>query len=203
MKSKRVPHTKEFQFVGGALTLDFINTVGNRLGDQREYLRSPQELKRWIRLAGLMGNQREISISRMQLAELLSIREELYQLFKPAAGGKTLPKPAVERLNRRLAAVMPYRQLAPADDGFAWGWRLRSRDAARLEAYILFDAAELVTSGRFRKIRECAGGPCGWLFLDRSQAGRRRWCSMEDCGNRDKVRRYYRRSTDENQFIER
>jgi predicted RNA-binding Zn ribbon-like protein len=40
-------------------------------------------------------------------------------------------------------------------------------------------------------IEQCEGDVCGWLFLDRSPAGRRRWCSMRDCGNRAKARRHY------------
>jgi predicted RNA-binding Zn ribbon-like protein len=37
-----------------------------------------------------------------------------------------------------------------------------------------------------------AGG-CGWLFVDESRNGSRRWCSMKDCGNRAKARRHYRK----------
>ncbi|MGH3400264.1 MAG: CGNR zinc finger domain-containing protein [Streptosporangiaceae bacterium] len=30
---------------------------------------------------------------------------------------------------------------------------------------------------------------CGWLFLDRSRNGSRRWCTMEFCGAQAKARR--------------
>jgi predicted RNA-binding Zn ribbon-like protein len=42
-------------------------------------------------------------------------------------------------------------------------------------------------------VKECDGHDCGWLFLDTSKAGRRRWCSMDVCGNRAKAQRYRRR----------
>ena len=45
-------------------------------------------------------------------------------------------------------------------------------------------AAELATSPQLARVHECAGVDCGWLSLDTSKAGRRRWCSMEICGNR-------------------
>jgi len=32
-----------------------------------------------------------------------------------------------------------------------------------------------------------------WLFIDRSRTHRRRWCSMQTCGNRHKARRHYQR----------
>lgn len=57
-------------------------------------------------------------------------------------------------------------------------------------------AAELLTSPDRSKVRACPGETCGWLFIDRR--GRRRWCSMDSCGNRAKVRAYTerRRQTD-------
>jgi predicted RNA-binding Zn ribbon-like protein len=44
---------------------------------------------------------------------------------------------------------------------------------------------------RLSRVRACPGRNCGWLFLDTS--GRRRWCSMETCGSREKMRRMYER----------
>jgi predicted RNA-binding Zn ribbon-like protein len=43
------------------------------------------------------------------------------------------------------------------------------------------------------RTRVCAGPRCGWLFIDRSKAGRRRWCDMATCGNAAKGRRNYQR----------
>ncbi|MGW0434340.1 CGNR zinc finger domain-containing protein [Micromonospora sp. NPDC003197] len=48
--------------------------------------------------------------------------------------------------------------------------------------------ADLLGSPDRHQVRACPGTDCGWLFLDRR--GRRRWCSMADCGNRAKVRAY-------------
>ncbi len=33
---------------------------------------------------------------------------------------------------------------------------------------------------------------CDWLFYDTTRGGRRKWCSMRTCGNREKVTRHYR-----------
>jgi predicted RNA-binding Zn ribbon-like protein len=55
-------------------------------------------------------------------------------------------------------------------------------------------AVELHTDGDQRRVRECPGaGDCGWLFYDTSRNGSRRWCSMEGCGSRVKMRRHYAR----------
>jgi predicted RNA-binding Zn ribbon-like protein len=50
---------------------------------------------------------------------------------------------------------------------------------------------------RLDRVRRCANPECGWLFLDDSRAGKRRWCSMSSCGNRAKARRHYHKSKEE------
>jgi predicted RNA-binding Zn ribbon-like protein len=47
------------------------------------------------------------------------------------------------------------------------------------------------------RLRICAGNNCSWLFLDRSKAGRLRWCDMAVCGNDAKSRRFYVRMREE------
>jgi predicted RNA-binding Zn ribbon-like protein len=55
------------------------------------------------------------------------------------------------------------------------------------------EAVVLLRSPAAGRIGSCAG--CGWLFLDTSRAHARRWCSMNVCGVRDKMRRYHQRQT--------
>lgn len=49
-------------------------------------------------------------------------------------------------------------------------------------------------NGHRARLRQCANPECGWVILDRSPTGRRRWCEMKACGNRAKVRRFRARA---------
>ena len=57
------------------------------------------------------------------------------------------------------------------------------------------EAIDLVGGELSSRVRECGGDTCYLLFLDTSRPGNRRWCSMERCGNRHKVRGYRSRQT--------
>lgn len=48
-------------------------------------------------------------------------------------------------------------------------------------------AADLICHQDFQLIRACEGTGCILVFLDRTRAHSRRWCSMAICGNRAKV----------------
>lgn len=193
MTAAITPATQDFQIIGGSLALDFLNTVGNRLGNSRDCLTSTSEVTRWARRVGLISPRRTLSLSPASLSVLIAVREELYATFRPVAVGSTVPRDGLERLNQRLAEVCLRRRVTRGVNGFSWTWDTDVSEPEYLLGPILFDAAGLLTSGKFTRMRQCAGDTCGWLFVDRSQTGKRRWCSMADCGNRYKARRYYRR----------
>jgi predicted RNA-binding Zn ribbon-like protein len=56
---------------------------------------------------------------------------------------------------------------------------------------VVWSAAALLTSPSARGVAACPGNGCGWIFAD--PRGRRRWCSMAWCGNRNKARRHAQR----------
>jgi predicted RNA-binding Zn ribbon-like protein len=56
---------------------------------------------------------------------------------------------------------------------------------------------ELLSGPLAERIRECASDNCPLVFVDSSRPGARRWCTMERCGNRHKLRAHRaRRATD-------
>jgi predicted RNA-binding Zn ribbon-like protein len=93
------------------------------------------------------------------------------------------------RRQRELRRALAEAELTPT----ASRYRLTPRPSTELDRIfwpITRSAAELLTSADIDRVRECDGRGCGWLFLDTSKAGRRRWCSMAICGNRAKARRH-------------
>jgi predicted RNA-binding Zn ribbon-like protein len=82
----------------------------------------------------------------------------------------------------------------PAD-----AYRWVSPESARLDAFVpglAVAASDLLTGpdrGRIRLCEATALDGCGWLFLDTSKNGTRRWCEMATCGNKYKARRHYAR----------
>ncbi|MCB9297188.1 MAG: CGNR zinc finger domain-containing protein [Lewinellaceae bacterium] len=60
-------------------------------------------------------------------------------------------------------------------------------------SHLLLLAEELLLqTERWPRIRACPS--CGWLFLDTSKNGRRRWCNMQACGSQAKARRWYHKN---------
>jgi predicted RNA-binding Zn ribbon-like protein len=189
------------KLVGNSLCLDFIDTVGwrGRPAAAEDRLTSYAELVRWCGHAGalparavpalLAEARRRPEAAARTLADAVELREALARLF--AAPRR---RPADLALVNALLARAPARAaVVAAGRGYRW----RDEDAGDpLEGPlwpIAWDAAALLTSDRRAWVRTCDDPECAWMFLDLSRTRTRRWCSMEDCGNRAKARRHYAR----------
>lgn len=190
--------------VGGDPSLDFVNTVGSRspevTGDK---LSAYADLIAFARNGGLIGPDEAQALARRAqrqpreaakvLGRATSFRETLYRALRSLQDGKE-PRPAdLGVLNTEMQALRSREALVPGSRGLRWeptdpGDRL---DAVLWPVYRA--AAALLTSGDLSRLRQCGGEGCGWLFLDQSKNRSRQWCTMEDCGNLAKVRRFRQR----------
>jgi predicted RNA-binding Zn ribbon-like protein len=194
--------------------LDLINTVSWRTRERpHERLTSYAGLVAWSQEAGVVTEQQaqrllEGAIGRpadaaMVLEQALALREALYRIFSAVAGGGAPELNDVVTLNGSLAETMARLQLAWTAGEFAWSWTAGDGDALETMLWpVARSAAELLTSDELNRVGVCAGEGCGWLFFDVSKNRSRRWCAMDDCGNRAKARRYYWRGRSQNQKAE-
>ncbi|WP_433220448.1 CGNR zinc finger domain-containing protein [Dactylosporangium sp. CS-047395] len=167
-----------FVFVSGDLALDFAATLKwRRRAEPDELLPAGAEVGRWAVEAGLLTRAPRIGTDEHR--ELLALREAVYRLLHPSAAA---PRPADVRVVNRAAA-----QPGPTLALTAGGVR-RTGDAGAVGAAIAGAALALLESRP--PIRECAGEECTRLFVDRSRAGNRTWCGMDECGNKVKAASY-------------
>ena len=192
--------------LGGALCLDFVNTVDPRHAERRtEFLNDYVGLVAWSRHAGalapdaaerlLADAERRPDDAAAAYRRAIELRESLYALFAAVSVGDTPPEGALEHLNEELGRSLAMARVVPDGAAFRWDW---ADGRGRLDAMlwpVVRSAAELLTSDRLRRVHECPGHDgCGWLFLDTSKNETRRWCDMKFCGNRAKARRHYART---------
>jgi predicted RNA-binding Zn ribbon-like protein len=195
----------KFKFVAGSLSLDFLNTVGGWIpsGRKRDYsdcilgekLETFHDLVEWTRLAGIVSPSEAHILTRCDNSAILeravAVRASLYRIAKSLFEGWPPPQADLDRLNQEIATTERHRRLA-----FSGGKLIRTWDQLdapeRMLWSVVESAAKLLTSPEAASVRQCPGSECGWFFLDTSRNRARRWCQMQICGNRAKVKRFRR-----------
>lgn len=171
-----------FVFVSGDLALDFAGTLKWRRSAPEELLATPADAARWAVEAGVLSAAPPVSTADFEA--LLALREQVYRLAAATAERRSWPARDLRALNAAAAGPLPVRSLTG-------GGVRRAGGAAELGAAVAVAAVELLgTAGAAGIVRECAFSECTRLFVDRSRAGNRAWCGMEECGNRVKAAAY-------------
>jgi predicted RNA-binding Zn ribbon-like protein len=188
MRTLHTPRGESFAFDGGAVVVDFAFTGGDGPYAVFETLHEPHHLAAWLSEPPL-DLPASLAVSEDELRAAKRLRSHFFVLLQALAHGGVPPRAAVAAVNK-AAAVPP---LAPRL-GAAGGRSTRRWVApVGVEAVLSTLARELIdvaTGPRAERVRECAGDNCALVFVDTSRSGARRWCSMERCGNRNKVRAY-------------
>ncbi|MDT0346807.1 CGNR zinc finger domain-containing protein [Streptomyces litchfieldiae] len=167
---------------GLALIEELINTLDVEAG--RDSLARPDELAALSRRAGA-------PLTAADVPGLRRLREALRAVCLAHAGHRPLPPDRAEV----LAGLFADAPLVLHLDGVTGATELRPAPGARpgLPAFTARVAAVVATAeanGTWRRLKACEAETCHWAYYDHSPAGRRRWCSMQTCGARAKMRAY-------------
>jgi predicted RNA-binding Zn ribbon-like protein len=184
------PVPPELRFDAGRLCLDLVATA-----HPDERLGSPDRLRAWLAGAGLVPEGAALpSCAPAWLPAFRELRGRVGQLVRGELAGQPVPA-ALERVNALARAAPPAPCAVRAGDGSLVRSLQAEPGCAALLAVVARDAVDLLTDPAARgALRQCAGDNCPLIYLDTSRGRRRRWCSSEVCGNRERVARHRRRA---------
>ncbi|SDC00932.1 CGNR zinc finger domain-containing protein [Streptomyces prasinopilosus] len=184
------PH--ELRFDTGRICLDLLATT-----HPEERLGSVAVLSAWITGSGLVPPGTPLTrADDAWPAAFRELRGHLARLVRdrPAPGGAAYDL-ALARVNETARAAPPAPCAVPGDDGTLVRRLAEPPGCPALLAAIARDAVDLLTDPLARAcLRQCEGDTCPIVYLDTSRGRRRRWCSSEVCGNRERVARHRRRA---------
>lgn len=175
----------EFLFIGNNLASDFVNTEVVGFNDRIDLLHSPESLLQWFNAA--LGESLSAKLTEKELADAKELRSSIRRAFERAVESNDLLQEDIDLLNQR--SNMLVRVLKCSNHSYKLDYRLDS--GADLLAMIATACCELLASTKLKSLRKCASDKCILYFVDTSKNQQRQWCSMETCGNREKVRKHY------------
>ncbi|MEH6420222.1 CGNR zinc finger domain-containing protein [Pseudomonas sp. CGJS7] len=186
--------------VGGDPALDLVNTVTARDTEPRDWLDDYAALLRWAQRSGAFA---EADLSALQtqaaqapakaaaaLARCKLLREALCDALYALAHGREPSQADLDALDQARLTASRAARLVSLDSRLQTQWTVQRSGLDLIAHTLTAYAIELLKDARLDRLRVCDGRDCGWVFLDTSKSGRRRWCDMATCGNVAKARRF-------------
>ncbi|MCB9266997.1 MAG: ABATE domain-containing protein [Lewinellaceae bacterium] len=198
---------EEISLDGGHPCLDFANTVSARYPERgTEYLNNLEDFGSWLRRVDFLTEEelrpaeRELPDAGEEfLEQVIAIREAIYAVFRNLAERNDVSAEALAAFNICLRQAYQQVQLEKSETGLRRGFRsspptlpLSSSPYIPLWRLLLLAEELLLQTELWPRIRACPS--CGWLFIDTSKGGRRRWCNMQVCGSQVKAKRWYHKN---------
>jgi predicted RNA-binding Zn ribbon-like protein len=181
----RVGDEQTWWFDSGSVALDFAHTGG--FASEHELLAGSAALAGWV---SVRFPEIVAAASDRDLIDARTLREAIARVARSIADRSTPSPEDVDVIN--LFAATP--DIPPALDG---GSRQAGRSRARVgQAFAAIARAgiQVFDGANLERVRECAAEDCELVFFDESRSNNRRWCSMQRCGNRAKVRAHRSRA---------
>jgi predicted RNA-binding Zn ribbon-like protein len=188
--------------VGGRLCLSFVNTLWwRRSPEPIEQLHTYDDVVAAAARAGWLPDRAGVEAlgrsrpqaARRALRQAIGLRESMAVLFATVAAGEPLDPVQTEQIHTFAAPGLGALRLSASTAGqYVMGWGGTSLDLPAQQ--IAVSAVLLLASEDIRRVKQCQGPTCGWVFVDDSRNQSRRWCDSRECGNRERVRAHYART---------
>ena len=163
------------------LLVAFVNT--RDLEEESDQIGTPEGLQAWVEE---QTGEYLPAPDEQAHARVLALRESLRALLRANNGGDAGER---ELASLREAAERSRYRTALDADGRLTLAPARS-DLSGFEARLLLAIERLQAQGTWPRLKACTDESCQWAFFDLTRNRSRTWCSMEECGNKEKTRRY-------------
>jgi predicted RNA-binding Zn ribbon-like protein len=186
-----------FLFLGNHLALDFLNTRPVQNGQPKELLPDFSALLRWLKAAGLLSSRKVADLqcqwgksdsARRVVETMQQFREKLRKEVLAWEQGNAIRHSTLEELNRLMDEHPMRTRIRTEGSALSKELYFETRRPQDLFAPLAYSASILFADVNLDRVRKC--NQCVLHFYDTSKKGTRRWCSMQLCGNRQKVAAY-------------
>ncbi|MDQ0232466.1 CGNR zinc finger domain-containing protein [Metabacillus malikii] len=187
---------EKFPLLSGHISMDLVNTEIVRRGHRYNILENGDDLCDWLNCMTTIHPyihrlwSKNCEIEEL-LERLLEIRQMLRETFESIADGHGISNEFIDYLETNIKeAPFTFKLIQNKLVAIPQGNTINA-----IKSLIAYDALKLIGENKLKKVKKCLNPDCVLLFID--EGGRRKWCSMKICGNRQKVARYQKKSETE------
>jgi len=188
-----------FEWSGGHPALDLVNTLDERpLNQPIENLASYRDLVRFAELSGLIEPALAATLQTLTgpacsrvAKHARELREHVHGVLAAVHKHRPVSQRDLDVIASAIRVARAARILVASSSGRLASYRWSRPATATIPLHACALAVEtLLTDVDRARIRKCEASDCDVYFVDTSKGHRRQWCSMQNCGNREKQRRW-------------
>ena len=147
-------------------------------------------LRSWLSEHGLLKSRSAGARLQREVPAFRELRSLVRGVAARVDEGEGPTRSQLNAINRVMREGLHYHALRATDGDRQFRMEPVGDELHQARATVAGSLAHYLADHDEHRLGVCADDTCGWLFIDESPAGRRRWCDMRTCGNRAKVARH-------------
>jgi predicted RNA-binding Zn ribbon-like protein len=182
--------------IGGAVWINLANTIAMHNDRKVDLLEDPSKRLQWLEENELLHGKRRVDSPPDELLPiLLKLRSICSDALSEIMKNGRLSNQTFSRLEETSNELVVVVRMTRQDGKLHLIYDGRSLED-RIRYAVITSMVETLGKYLPERIRKCEHESCVLHFVDTSKGGKRRWCSMEWCGNRQKAADFYARQRD-------
>lgn len=178
------------------LWVSFVNTQYLEGGNPVDSIASDSDLVNWARRRTIIDE--DIRAETLQegedvLGRARMMRTHLRAMAASLSSDEEVGSDVQRALNDVLSASNIHHLFDRDGDETTERIAIEGPGALPILTLVALSAGRFLAGDDTDRVKQCASSECILYFVDSSRNRSRRWCSMETCGNREKVRAHYQR----------
>lgn len=181
-----------FVFIGNNLAVDLINTEIIFDGELTDLLPNKTALSRWLTVVKLPIDNKHLT-TRLH-TDVLALRNAFKSAYAAQVSGLPASAKKLSTINKYLILHSTTQLLQCKSGQYTLQPTRKNLSPEMILGQLAHAGALLLASPQAQQLKCCENPDCVLTFVDTSRNKKRRWCSMEECGNRAKVATHYRKN---------
>ncbi|XEC95969.1 CGNR zinc finger domain-containing protein [Paenibacillus tarimensis] len=179
--------------LGGAIWTNLANTIVMKDNQRADVLKEPNNMLQWLEENGLLnGEHAEDPTSESIHQTLVLLRDICLEAISDLLREGRLSDHTFSRLAKKSSELVVHVRMDSQEGNLDLIHEGRSL-VDKVCYAVLNSLVETLNKYTPERIRKCEHQSCILHFIDTSKSGKRRWCSMDLCGNRQKAADFYAR----------
>lgn len=176
--------------LGGSLWVNLLNTKRFVGGEVIDILDQQNLLIAWLKENDVPLNG-DRNADENEIEKLKGLRGNFNAIMREFTEGIPLREmESLRNINKALESIPAILNAAFSENETTMEFHACEHQE-ELTLQVIQSFLNTCKSYGLERVRQCAHEECILYFLDLSKSGKRKWCSMETCGNRKKAAKHY------------
>lgn len=183
----------EENYISHNLSLELANTIVISNGEETDKLQTLNDYRSWLsslKFIDFFKEHFEKEIDDM-FTKILEIRKIVRSTFIDLSHTGTLSMRSLKDINHLLGSIQVSMQIKLKGEKIERYLETNSSTSEKLLLELLNSFAETISNNLLYPVKQCACEDCVLFFIDTSKNKKRKWCSMQTCGNRVKASKHF------------